>query len=392
MPESRAASQGRLRRRKPKVYPTTIRDASLDAALMELRAALDLESLWRAAVATLDLMLPVYHYVAAMPCVEDRPIWVSTTVPECEEPGYWDRFISCEPPLARVLMNQPFAKVCYLNDHWSEEELSCTEFYKRVMVPEGWQHAAGFLFWDGTDYLGHIGINRTRQDGLFLPHERALLDEFHPHLESAVKRVAAFDRERSKRAALEAVLKETPDGMMILDWELRPVFSNRAADEACQLWEGGNASGDPIPADVRTAAGSLLASSESLFRQPPPGKLTPPASEIFHPRIPGLGARMRVLHPRAKQAIKPHCLIEFSRVMQGSSGEPAVAAFSLTLAERRVADLVAMGKSNPSVAAELNLSVNTVRAHLREIFSKLGISHRGELTGALAKASAAHRR
>lgn len=388
MPDSRAASHGRLRRRKPKVYPTTIHDASLDAALAELRAALDLESLWRAAIATLDLMLPVFHYVAAMPCVEDRPIWVSTTVPESEEPGYWDRFISCEPPLARVLANQPFSKVAYLDDHWSDEELSGTEFHKRVMIPEGWQHAAGFLFWEGTEYLGHIGINRTRQDGLFLPHERALLDEFYPHLESAVKRVAAFDRERSKRAALEAVLKEMPDGMLILDWELRPVFSNRAAEEACQRWNEGNTTGDDgIPADVRTAAGSLMASSESLLRQPPPGKLTPPAREMFHPEIPGLGARMRVLHPRAKQAIKPHCLIEFSRVMQGSSGEPAVAAFSLTTAERRVADLVAMGKSNPSVAAELNLSVNTVRAHLREVFSKLGIRHRGELTGALAKVS-----
>jgi len=387
MPESRAASHGRLRRRKPKVYPTTIHDTSLEATLAELRAALDLESLWRASVAALDLMLPVFHHVAAMPCVEDRPIWVSTTVPESEEPGYWDRFISCEPPLSRVLTNQPFSKVAYLDDHWSEEELSGTEFYKRVMVPEGWQHAAGFLFWEGTDYLGHIGINRTRQEGLFLPHERALLDEFYPHLESAVKRVAAFDRERSKRAALEAVLKEMPDGMLILDWELQTVFSNRAAEEACQRWNGGNATGDVIPAEVRTAAGTLMASSESLLRQPPPGKLTPPVSEMFHPEIPGLGARMRVLHPRAKQAIKPHCLIEFSRVMQGSGGEPAVAAFSLTTAERRVADLVAMGKSNPSVAAELNLSVNTVRAHLREVFSKLGIRHRGELTGALAKVS-----
>jgi len=388
MPDSRAASFGRLRRQKPKTYPTTIHDPSLDAVLVELRTALDLDSLWRASVAALDLMLPVYHHVAAMPCVEDRPIWVSSTIPESVEPGYWDRFISCEPPLSKVLARQPFSKMAYLSDHWSLQELSGTEFYKKVMAPEGWVNAAGFLFWEEMEYLGHIGINRRHEEGPFLPHERALLADFYPHLEAAVKRVAAFDRERSKRAALEAVLKETPDGMLILDWELRTTFSNRAADEACQLWNGDHADGGEVPAEVRTAAGKLLASSESLLRQPPPGKLAPLVGEVLHSDIPGLKARMRVLHPRAKQAIKPHCLIEFSRVAQGSSGEPAVAAFSLTTAERRVADLVAMGKTNPTVAKELNLSVNTVRAHLREIFSKLGIHHRGELTGALARASA----
>jgi len=385
MPESRAASSGRLRRHKPKVHPTTIHDPSLDGALNELRAALDLDSLWRASVTALDLMLPVYHHVAAMPCVEDRPIWVSSTIPESAEPGYWDRFISCEPPLSKVLASQPFSKMGYLSDHWSLEELSGTEFYKRVMAPEGWQDAAGFLFWEGMDYLGHIGINRRREDGPFLPHERALLADFYPHLEAAVKRVAAFDRERSRRAALEAVLKETPDGMLILDWELRTTFSNRAAQEACQLWNGDRADACDIPPEVRTAAGNLMASSESLLRQPPPGKLLPLVDQMLHPDIPGLKARIRVLHPRAKQAIKPHCLVEFSRVAQGSSGEPAVAAFSLTTAERRVADLVAMGKTNPTVAKELNLSVNTVRAHLREIFGKLGIHHRGELSGTLNK-------
>ncbi len=381
MPDSRAP--GKLRRKNPGAYPASLDDPSLAGALAELQSAMDLPELWRAATGLLDLMLPVYHFIAALPCVEDRPIWISTTLPESAEPGYWERFIGCEPPLARVLAQAPLSTVVILDDHWPAGELLRTPFYERVMRPEGWLHAGGFLFWENGDYVGHIGINRTAEQGPFLASERELLQALHPHLDAAVKRVAAFDRERAKRAALEEVLKEMPDGLLVLDWELRPVFANRAAEEACHLWNDAPETG--VPAGVKDAAGTLLASSEALLRQPPPGKLPAPATEIFHPTVPGLGARVRILHPRAKQAIKPHCLIEFSRVVRGPAGEPGVAAaFSLTTAERRVAELVAMGRTNSAVASELSLSVNTIRAHLREIFSKLGIRRRGELAAALA--------
>ncbi len=380
----RGAFHGRIRRRVPKFYPLSIHDPSLAENFAALRAALDLEELWRSVVTLLDAMLPNFHYVAALPCVEDRPVWVSSTQPRRNEPGYWERLISSEPPLARIIAENPFSKLAYLNDHWPQEELSKTEFFKQVMEVDGWRYAAGFLLWGEDEFLGHIGMNRTEEQGPYLSHERAMLEGLYPYIDEAVKRVAAFDAERAKRAALEEVLKQVPDGMLILDWQLKSVFSNRAADEACQLWNE-NRGGDTnaLPPEVEEAAGKLIADSEILLRQPPPGKLEAPVTQIFHSKVPGLGARLRILHPRIKQAIKPHCLIEFSRVMPRTGGESAVAAYSLTKAERRVADLVALGKSNPAVAVELHLSVHTIRAHLREIFAKLSVTNRAELAGAM---------
>jgi DNA-binding NarL/FixJ family response regulator len=51
----------------------------------------------------------------------------------------------------------------------------------------------------------------------------------------------------------------------------------------------------------------------------------------------------------------------------------------ITPAEMKVIDLVAVGRSNPQVAAELFLSRYTVESHLKSIYSKLGISSRTEL-------------
>ena len=52
---------------------------------------------------------------------------------------------------------------------------------------------------------------------------------------------------------------------------------------------------------------------------------------------------------------------------------------SLTASERRVAYLVAEGRSNRQVADELFLSVKTVAAHLTSVYAKLGVRSRTEL-------------
>lgn len=62
---------------------------------------------------------------------------------------------------------------------------------------------------------------------------------------------------------------------------------------------------------------------------------------------------------------------------QGSSKEAGWAL--ITSAERKVIDLVASGRSNPQVAAELFLSRYTVESHLKSIYSKLAVSSRTEL-------------
>jgi DNA-binding CsgD family transcriptional regulator len=52
---------------------------------------------------------------------------------------------------------------------------------------------------------------------------------------------------------------------------------------------------------------------------------------------------------------------------------------SLTASERRVAYLVAEGRSNRQVADELFLSVKTVATHLTSVYAKLGVRSRTEL-------------
>jgi DNA-binding CsgD family transcriptional regulator len=63
----------------------------------------------------------------------------------------------------------------------------------------------------------------------------------------------------------------------------------------------------------------------------------------------------------------------------GRSERPVSGWASLTDTERRVAELVAQGLTNPQVADQMFISPHTVKFHLRQVFRKLAIGSRVEL-------------
>ena len=53
--------------------------------------------------------------------------------------------------------------------------------------------------------------------------------------------------------------------------------------------------------------------------------------------------------------------------------------------EREVADLVALGRTNKEIAAELFLSEKTVESHMSRLFGKLGVRSRAEVAEAVGR-------
>jgi DNA-binding NarL/FixJ family response regulator len=58
---------------------------------------------------------------------------------------------------------------------------------------------------------------------------------------------------------------------------------------------------------------------------------------------------------------------------------------SLSGREREVADLVALGRTNKEIAADLFLSEKTVESHMTRLFGKLGVRSRAEVAEAVGR-------
>jgi DNA-binding CsgD family transcriptional regulator len=63
--------------------------------------------------------------------------------------------------------------------------------------------------------------------------------------------------------------------------------------------------------------------------------------------------------------------------------QPRSDAPVLTERERQIAKLAGKGVSNREIAMDIGVSVRTVEGHLYQVFTKLGVSSRGELNGLL---------
>jgi predicted ATPase/DNA-binding CsgD family transcriptional regulator/tetratricopeptide (TPR) repeat protein len=70
---------------------------------------------------------------------------------------------------------------------------------------------------------------------------------------------------------------------------------------------------------------------------------------------------------------------------RGPRGRPSFGWDSITPAELDVVALVAQGLTNPQIGQKLFISPRTVQSHLRRVFSRLGITTRGELAAEAAR-------
>lgn len=98
-------------------------------------------------------------------------------------------------------------------------------------------------------------------------------------------------------------------------------------------------------------------------------------AELLHSMLPDL--REKYLSTYARQILHAFAAGQPSNVTAGPAFDD-----QLSPQEGRVLQLLARGYSNPAIARELVVSVNTVKAHLKNIYRKLGVSNRMEARAA----------
>jgi len=273
-----------------------------------------------------------------------------------------------------------------------EDELVRTEYYNDYMRPQGVHHSLGFAMPVGDAYI-HLGATRRKSAGAFGNQETAVLGAVATHLGPALRLGQRFAGLQMRARVLGELVDGLPFGVFQLDAHGRVLEVNRRGAEIVRANDG-----------LRMSAGVLSAAlaAESFALQRLIGRATA-AGRKEGPR-PGGAMRVSRLSPRRAYSVFVS-MFPTSSTLPGVSSPAAVVVvtdperepqcdasrlcqlFGLTPAEAKVCGVLLKGKSPKEAADELQITIGTVRTHLKRILSKTETSRQSDLIHVLLSAA-----
>lgn len=234
--------------------------------------------------------------------------------------------------------------------------------WRDVLVPSGIEHEVRAVFRSDAHVWGAIVLMRGADVPDFGPEDEAFLQQIAPAIANGFR--AVFVRQH-----LEHGVDAREAGILVVGGdhlEVRSITS--AAQHWLDMLDDG-ALGGALPTAVQNAvlAARLKPSVPAAVRaRTRSGRwLTITAEVTAGDRQPNdVGV-----------VVQPSRPAEIAQI--------ATAAHGLTRREAEVVVLVASGRTNQEISRALNVSPYTVADHLKNVFAKLGVSTRGELTSKL---------
>ena len=359
-------------------------EPALEKPLLGLHAAMNVDALWKATQRLLCAAIPNRAIGLALQPKPILPVLVRWTLP------IPDGFFTAAP-LENYIAGRPrhrFVRVSNLFPNRSS--LIKSTFYRRYMAPQRCPHVWCIFFWKNRRRICVIAIMRTATHGDLSAAEMKLLRQLYPQFQTALCRLGSLEREHSVRKDLEGFLSRLPMPTMLLRWNLKPIYQNRAAREFCTVWEKGpeeaqlTKATSPIPREILDRC-RLLKQQWTQAQRPIAPQTGFKEEQVRHPRLPHLRATLHLKQLGSAGVARPHFLIECEDLRRraathiGPTSSHLPHLVRLTRREQEVARLVCEGRSNQEIADAACLSLPMVKKHLHAIFRKFEVTSRAQL-------------
>ncbi len=361
-------------------------EPALEKPLLGLHAAMNVDALWKATQRLLCAAIPNRVIGLALQHKPILPMIVRWTLP------IPDGFFTAAP-LENYIAGRPRHRFVRISDLFpNRSSLIKSAFYRRYVAPQRCAHVVCIFFWKNRRRICVVAIMRTAAQGDLSRAEMKLLQQLYAQFQTALCRLGSLEREHSVRKDLEEFLSRLPMPTILLRWNLKAIYQNRAAREFCTLWEKGPEeaqlmkAASPIPSEILERCRLL----KQQWADAQPRTLSGPQidfkeEQVRHPRLPHLRATLHLKQLGSAGVARPHFLIECEDLRRQAGGrtEPASSnlphLIRLTRREQELARLVCEGRSNQEIADGARLSLPMVKKHLHAIFRKLEVTSRSRL-------------
>lgn len=297
--------------------------------------------------------------------------------PSCQ-PDYERYYNALDPFQPRALRRQS-PDVSSTHKLISDSALERTEFYCDFLRPQSIFYATGGVVAHENGMAAIFGVQRDRGDGPFEDATESWLNRLAPHIRRALhigRRLEASDR--AAGSALD-IFATWADAVLIADRDGRILFANDAAERllaASSLAPRGrltNSASAPVRALVEMIAAAVSCAGGKPADAVPGSCVLPINGRMLAVTV--LPFRLPGRIPGTTQA----AALVTMRVPAGGELQELTGRYGLTAAEARLWRELLAGKALKTIAGESNISVETLRIHLKHLFQKTGVHRQSEL-------------
>ena len=367
----------------------------MQPALIKMCGASDLTAFWSASVKVMQRAAA--HHTAFLWCdyfnfaKSSKSTIVFESPAHARSPDYWEARRRYHLTAGYLAVHAGL-KLYRMNDVVSQEKIRKSEFYRQIMMPEGWEFAVTLAFWHKGTLRASVALYRTKAQGHLSDSEVSKLAGLHAIIEAGLFRILDQQQSQAMHVCLEDFLQTLPVGMLLLDWNLQPIFFN---EEGCQLtlvWNQGPANARALNSRNCFALPDIFKKTCEKLREqwlermvpgrPPPDILS---VRLVHPKVHGFRATIMTQNVKSVSASRPSFLVRLTGLAIDNDSalipsEQQIELLSyLSPREREIALLVTQGLSNDEIAGRLRKESSTVKAQLTSIFRKLEVGGRTQL-------------
>ncbi|PTX96431.1 hypothetical protein DB354_07140 [Opitutus sp. ER46] len=258
----------------------------------------------------------------------------------------------------------------------------------------GWDKQLSIVAWRGRQVLGMWNFHRSPSESDFSQRDQRLAESLQPHFAAALRRVLDHEEAVYRGEQVSRLLEDAPVGLLLVDWDLRPLWYNREGAHACAVWNHGERRASALSPKRTFRLPPALAEACSEMRTQWLNAPNSARESALKPRVLsddnlGLHANIVLRPVLTNPLLRPAFEVQLDyRRPRGDRNRPlspgAVALLArLSAREREVAMRVREGMGTREIAGELHRSPLTIKTQLAAIFRKLEVGSRTRVAALL---------
>ncbi len=275
-------------------------------------------------------------------------------------------------------LNSVFNKnVVSITDIMSYRQFEDTEYYRDFLRRDNLYYEVAMPLKMGSNLLGGIGVFNPKDCGNFKAKDIAILEKLSGIISMALNNHIELREKSYKEEIFKGAVAQCPIGIIILKANYTIVSSNDMAQIYCLDILNNKRVLNPVKEVI-----------DILFKQSQFEKDN--STNCLYTTINNYNFKvlssMTASHDHGLETLI-HIYIAKTSAEAKREFQKSLEIYELTSREIEIVDLVQKGLSNKEIASELFISYNTVKAHMENIFKKVGVDNRTGLVYKINKES-----